>query len=73
MKGRTIFTLFALVVFSRTSFAQKKTNDVTTPLHLMKPDYPVPYRVPSVDNVKQVLDRIYKYLNAVTPAQFADK
>ena len=27
--------------------AQAKTgNDVTTPLHLMKPDYPVPYGAP---------------------------
>lgn len=54
-------------------YAQSKGNDVTTPLHALKVDYPVPYGAPSVDNVKQVLDKIYDYLNAVTPAQFVTR
>ena len=41
-----------------TAFAQK-SNDVTTPLHLMKPDYPVPYGAPSKENVKAVLDKVF--------------
>jgi hypothetical protein len=40
------------------AFAQQKSNDVTTPLHLMKPDYPIPYGVPSKENVKAVLDKV---------------
>jgi hypothetical protein len=44
-------------------------NDVTTPLHAMKVDYPVPYEAPSKENVKAVIDRIFNYLDATTPAQ----
>jgi unsaturated rhamnogalacturonyl hydrolase len=40
-------------------------NDVTTPLHLMKPDYPTPYGKPA----PEVLNRIYTYLDAATPAK----
>ena len=35
------------------AFAQQKSNDVTTPLHVMKPDYPVPYGAPSKENIKK--------------------
>ncbi|HRG23913.1 MAG TPA: glycoside hydrolase family 88 protein [Chitinophagaceae bacterium] len=49
-----------------TATAQKQ-NDVTTPLHAMQPDYPVPYVIPGKADVKKVLDRIYNYLDTVTP------
>src|ERR1043165_6757306 len=62
-----------ILLFSTLLFAQNKPNDVTTPLHLLQPDYPVPYGVPSVDSVKEVLDRIYNYLNSATPAQFVNR
>jgi rhamnogalacturonyl hydrolase YesR len=52
---------------------RSKTNDVTTPLHLLKPDYKIPYGAPTVSNVTEVLNRIYNYLNAVTPAQFVHR
>ncbi|HMK17795.1 MAG TPA: glycoside hydrolase family 88 protein [Chitinophagaceae bacterium] len=48
-------------------------NDVTTPLHAMKVDYPVPYEAPSKENVKAVIDRIFNYLDATTPAQMMNK
>lgn len=51
-------------------FAQNKGNDVTAPLHAMKVNYPVPYGAPTAPEVKKVLDRVYSYLDAVTPAQF---
>jgi rhamnogalacturonyl hydrolase YesR len=54
-------------------FSQQKANDVTTPLHLMKPDYPIPYGAPSKENVKAILDRVFNYLDAVTPAQMINK
>ena len=47
--------------------AQK--NDFTTPLHALQPDYPVPYGAPKKEQVKQVLDRIYNYLNKNTAAK----
>ena len=55
------------------AFAQVKGNDVTTPLHALKVDYPVPYEAPTVANVKKVLDRVLNYLDAVTPAQMINK
>ena len=55
------------------AFAQQTSNDVTTPLHLMKPDYPVPYGAPSKEKVKAVLDKVFNYLDAVTPAQMINK
>lgn len=45
----------------------------TTPLHLLQPAYPVPYGQVRAADVKQVLDRVYAYLNAATPAELVDK
>jgi len=67
-------TIGVLALCVTLSFGQQKTpaNDVTTPLHLMKPDYPVPYGATTANEIKEVLDRIYLYLDAVTPPQLAD-
>jgi unsaturated rhamnogalacturonyl hydrolase len=48
-------------------------NDFTTPLHLLRPDYPVYYGIPSITGVKNVLDRIFLFLDSVTPARFSDR
>jgi len=62
------------IAASTSLLAQPKTgNDVTTPLHAMKVDYPVPYEAPTKENVKSVIDRIFSYLDAVTPAQMVNK
>ncbi|MBS1563282.1 MAG: glycoside hydrolase family 88 protein [Bacteroidetes bacterium] len=50
-----------------------RPNDVTAPLHAMKPDYPGGYGAPAAGEIKAVLDRIYQYLDRVTPAQLVDK
>lgn len=52
---------------------EKPATDVTTPLHLMKPDYPIPYGIPQEAEVKAVLDRVFDYLNEVTPAKVVDR
>jgi len=66
--------VFLIAFYGITSaFAQQKPNDVTTPLHLMKPDYLVPYGAPSKENIKAVLDKVFNYLDAVTPAQMINK
>ena len=51
----------------------QKSNDVTTPLHLLQPDYPVPYGAPKPEAVKAVLDRLYNYLDRTTPMGFVNK
>ena len=67
--------LSLLVFFINTSlfFAQRNVtnaNDSNTPLHLLKPDYPIAYGIPKTEDIKVVLDKIHAYLNDVTPAEF---
>ncbi|WP_432713845.1 glycoside hydrolase family 88/105 protein, partial [Pedobacter sp.] len=50
----------------------KQHNDVTAPLHLMKPDYVTPYGKPAAEDITKVLNRVYLYLDAVTPAKVVD-
>ena len=73
-------TLWSLLVifFINTQFCDAqyvtgKGNDATMPLHLMKPDYDIPYGETTPQKVKEVLDRVYDYLNAVTPTQLVNK
>ena len=42
-------------------------NDTNTPLHLLQPDYKVPYGVPAKAAVKADLDRVLKLIDAGTP------
>lgn len=68
-------TLAILTLGSTIAFAQKNVtnaNDSNTPLHLIKPDYPVPYGIPKSQDVKASIDKVFNYLNAVTPAGFMD-
>ena len=71
MTKRFTFFIFCFMHFCLSN--AQKTNDVTTPLHAMKVDYPVPYEAPAKENVKAVLDRIFNYLDAATPAQMMNK
>ena len=53
--------------------AQTKVNDSTTPLHALQPEYKYGYGIPSADSVKATIDRVAKYLEAVTPARLTDR
>jgi rhamnogalacturonyl hydrolase YesR len=57
---------------SHLGFSQK-VNDVVTPLHAMKVEYPTPYDITTPAKVKQTLDRILVYLDKGTPAQFVNR
>lgn len=46
---------------------QSPKNDSNTPLHALQPDYSVPYGIIKPEEVKQVIDKVYTYLEAVTP------
>ena len=48
-------------------------TDATTPLHLLKPDYPMPYGIPKPEEVAAILNRIHAYLNSVTPTGFINE
>lgn len=47
--------------------AQPEVNDATTPLHLLKPAYKVPYGEVSRADVKDAIDRIFAYIDEQTP------
>lgn len=66
-----ISVLFLIVSFLVQSSAAQ--TDATTPLHLLKPDYPIPYGIPKNEDVSAVLARVYAYLNGVTPPAFANE
>jgi len=56
--------------------AQDDTPEVTdsnTPLHLIQPDYPVPYRIPQAEEIEKSLLRVCAYLEAVTPCRLIDQ
>jgi rhamnogalacturonyl hydrolase YesR len=66
-------TLLATLIATQTFSQAKPGNDVTAPLHLLKPDYPVPYGAMSEADIKQVLDKVFNYLDAATPAQMINR
>ncbi|WP_372775551.1 glycoside hydrolase family 105 protein [Mangrovibacterium sp.] len=73
MSLKSIFSLFIFILLlSHLSNAQK-VNDVTTPLHLLQPEYPTPYGKPELEEIIKTLDKVYDYLNDVTPAKLEDK
>lgn len=55
--------------------AQQNTeiNDMTTPLHLLKPDYKVPYGELTPAQVKASLDEVLDYIEKNTPVKVLDK
>jgi unsaturated rhamnogalacturonyl hydrolase len=70
---RNILSAIIVSAVAVTTFAQSKPNDVTAPLHLLKPAYVTPYGETKQTDVKAVLDRVYNYLDGATPHQLIDK
>lgn len=63
---------FLTILYSNQSLAQK-INDSNTPLHLLQPEYDVPYGKPEVKDIEDVIDRVYNYLDKTTPMKLVDK
>jgi rhamnogalacturonyl hydrolase YesR len=65
----------ALMTFSAADAQKKKetVNDSNTPLHLLQPDYNVPYGALTVEEVKADIDRVLHYLESSTPTRVVDK
>jgi rhamnogalacturonyl hydrolase YesR len=77
---RALLSIFLLINFlflagspAYTQVKEQKKTDTNTPLHELKPDYPVPYGAPTADGIKKVLDRVYNYLEASTPPQLVNR
>ena len=60
-----IISLLSPIVLAQT--------DATTPLHQLKPNYPIPYGIPKPEEVNQTLDRVRQYLDSVTPIGFINE
>ena len=70
--------LFFLLIAALSGNAQvtsqgEKINDSNTPLHLMKPDYKIPYGVVKADEVKATIDRVLTFLEKSTPPRVINK
>lgn len=75
LRRLTVLGMIALMTCSG-AYAQKKkeaVNDSNTPLHLLQPDYNVPYGTMTVEEVKADMDRILRYLESSTPTRVVDK
>src|SRR5882672_4757844 len=70
---KNIFLLLVVCYSAVFINAQQKANDATAPLHSLQPNYPIPYNIPDPNNVKNVLDKIYSYLDTVTPTQLINR
>lgn len=71
-----IISFLLMNMIMSTVYAQNKPSLITdsnTPLHLLEPDYNVPYGIPEAGNIKADLDRILAYLEDTTPIILIDK
>ncbi len=59
------------LLFAAMANAQITANDAS--LHAMKPVYTVSYEPMAKEDIKKVLDKVFNYLDAVTPAQMINK
>ncbi len=59
----------SLMLATGTLAMAQQVNDSNTPLHLMRPAYKIGYGVSSVEQVKQTMDRVLKYIDGETPAK----
>ncbi|AHF15136.1 glycoside hydrolase family 88/105 protein [Niabella soli] len=72
--GNYFFILLCMFPMGvQAQYVQGGGNDASTPLHLMKPDYVTPYGETTGKSVKAVLDRVFTYLDSVTPMQLINK
>ncbi len=76
MKKTSIAILALFALFScgkeQQNTENQEINDSTTPLHLLQPDYKTPYGRLEADSVKADMDRVFAYIEAVTPAKMTD-
>ena len=63
MKYLSLMLLLALAGIAKA----QEVNDMTTPLHLLKPDYKIPYGETTKQEVSDALERIFRYVDSETP------
>jgi unsaturated rhamnogalacturonyl hydrolase len=71
---RTLAAVVSCALTAATALAQTAApgTDATTPLHRLKPDYPVPYGSTTPEAVTEVLRRVLGFAEASTPPGWVD-
>ena len=69
---KTLLSAFIFLLATGSSSAQT-INDSNTPLHLLKPSYRLGYGISTVEEVKQIMDRVLQYISTETPTELIDK
>lgn len=72
IKIAAITLLMGAACLAKAQKTSEKFNDVITPIHLLKSDYPTPYGKPAVEDISKVLNRVYTYLDNATPVRVID-
>lgn len=75
MEKRLLIPCLSLLLCNCTGKKQMivdEINDSTTPLHLIAPDYETPYGELSVEQIRKDIERIFLYIDSVTPARVVD-
>lgn len=65
--------VIVMLAIAASPSAAQQVNDNNTPLHLMKPANHQRYGIPTVEEVKQTMDRVLRYIDSETPAMLIDK
>ncbi len=76
MKKKILLSIIVISIVSINIISQTapvKVTDSNTALHLLQPDYPVPYGPAKAEDIIAVLDRIYTFLDISTPAKIIDR
>jgi unsaturated rhamnogalacturonyl hydrolase len=71
---RTLAAVVSSALTAAVALAQAPApaTDATTPLHRMKPDYPVPYGSTTPEAVTEVLRRVHGFVETSTPLGWVD-
>jgi len=68
----SVFLIFVLLFRLYPQTVPQKVTDSNTPLHELQPDYKVPYGPVKAEEIIEVLNRIYTYLDISTPPKVID-
>jgi unsaturated rhamnogalacturonyl hydrolase len=68
-----VISLPILLLMTYFQVSGQEKDDVNTPLHLLPANYPTPYKAPERGKVKETLDRLFRYIDASTPAEMVHK
>jgi hypothetical protein len=72
-RALALLLLALILVGLQPASTQAPATDANTPLHLLKPAYPVPYGPATAAKVVDVIQRVRGYLETATPARIVDR